>query len=433
MYLVELRPGKEELYRTGDELAAAIRSGDVDTHSRIYHRATSKWISVTLHPQFKAIAATKASEPAPPPAPLPPPDRISWTYFNGPGLDDLPSEEPAESPESDRHEPLPVDDPSLGQSWRRPLALSVTGLFLILGVQLAFSGPRPPWSARPSGDADEDLVPASVRSPAPRPEIVSLASTTTSGSWNGGARPDLPSEEPRDTASGEMDESDLVPSKPAIPNPPRIRAKALREALPVAPAPAAGEARTVADLLSRYSAAYDSAHARLESGIRVARLQQLFAPSRLAAAGSVTETRLGLAGAANFIRVYRQQTANIDRVYQDSVAVLSSQMHWGAAQVRQWYARPSAKESPAVVALTGSLLARVDSLLGVLDAQAGAYTVRGNSIAFEDLAATIAYGKLRQQIAATVDSAVAAGAGTSSGPMSYLLQAIGTSRLPRET
>jgi hypothetical protein len=35
MYLVELRPGKEELYRTGDDLASAIRSGEVDGHSRI--------------------------------------------------------------------------------------------------------------------------------------------------------------------------------------------------------------------------------------------------------------------------------------------------------------------------------------------------------------------------------------------------------------
>jgi len=42
MYLVELRPGKEELYRTTEELASAIRKGDVDMHSRIYHRATSK-------------------------------------------------------------------------------------------------------------------------------------------------------------------------------------------------------------------------------------------------------------------------------------------------------------------------------------------------------------------------------------------------------
>ena len=67
MYLVELRPGKEELYRTGDELAAAIRSGDVDMHSRIYHRATSKWISVTLHPQYKAIVAERPAGPQLPP------------------------------------------------------------------------------------------------------------------------------------------------------------------------------------------------------------------------------------------------------------------------------------------------------------------------------------------------------------------------------
>src|SRR5215213_11416324 len=68
MYLVELRPGKEELYRTGDELAAAIRNGEVDQHSRIYHRATSKWISVTLHPQYKAIvAAYRSTDQAMPP------------------------------------------------------------------------------------------------------------------------------------------------------------------------------------------------------------------------------------------------------------------------------------------------------------------------------------------------------------------------------
>jgi len=78
MYLVELRPGKEELYRTTEELAAAIRKGDVDMHSRIYHRATSKWISVTLHPQYKAIVAER-----PPAAPsVPPLERTNWTFFN---------------------------------------------------------------------------------------------------------------------------------------------------------------------------------------------------------------------------------------------------------------------------------------------------------------------------------------------------------------
>jgi hypothetical protein len=431
MYLVELRPGKEELYRTGDELAAAIRSGDVDSHSRIYHRATSKWISVTLHPQFKAIAAELATEPVPPAAPLPPPERISWTYFNGPGLDDLPDEEPSEpTPADERDAP---DEVHHGHPWRRPLALSVTGLFLILGVQLAFSGPRPPWSGRSSEVPPADAEAASVKAAEPRAEIVSLASNTSSTSWGGADRPGPAVEQPMDTVSGEMDASDAAIPNP-IPNAPRIRAKALRDALPVASAPAAAnDAKTVSGLLRRYTAAYDSAHARLETGMRVARLQQLFSPARLSPGGAVTETRLGLAGAANFIRVYRQQAANIERIYQDSFTVLARDMHWSPAQVRDWYVRPSSKESPTLVALTGSLLSAVDSLLGVLDAQAGAYSVHGNSIAFEDLAATLAYGKLRQQITATVDSAVAAGASTTSGPLGYLLQAIGTTRLPRES
>ena len=98
MYLVELRPGKEELYRTSEELAAAIRSGDVDVHSRIYHRATSKWISVTLHPHYKAIAAERdpAAESSKPAAD----NRAGWTFFNAAsetleGANDAPSEPPS--------------------------------------------------------------------------------------------------------------------------------------------------------------------------------------------------------------------------------------------------------------------------------------------------------------------------------------------------
>jgi len=65
MYLVELRPGKEELYRSVGELTAAIGRGDVNSHSRIFHRATATWISITLHPRFKARAAERPSEPTP--------------------------------------------------------------------------------------------------------------------------------------------------------------------------------------------------------------------------------------------------------------------------------------------------------------------------------------------------------------------------------
>jgi hypothetical protein len=66
MYLIELRPGHEEVYGSVADLAAAIRRGEVGPQSRIYHRATAKWISVTLHPEFKKFAAERRSTPRPP-------------------------------------------------------------------------------------------------------------------------------------------------------------------------------------------------------------------------------------------------------------------------------------------------------------------------------------------------------------------------------
>jgi hypothetical protein len=101
--------------------------------------------------------------------------------------------------------------------------------------------------------------------------------------------------------------------------------------------------------------------------------------------------------------------------------------------VRQWYSRPLRQESPALELISGSLLAAFDSVLGVLDAQAGAYKVRGTAIAFENPASGQAYGALRRRIKEQIDAAIAAGGATSPGPTALLLQAIGTSTLPRET
>lgn len=146
--------------------------------------------------------------------------------------------------------------------------------------------------------------------------------------------------------------------------------------------------------------------------------------------GGLTETRMSLAGVANFIRVYRQQQATIDREYQDSFVVASKQLKWSPVDIRQWYAKPALAESPELAGLTSSLLEGIDSLFGVLDAQAGTYTVTEKSIAFEDAAAAREYTVIRQRIAATVDSAKARRAGDG-GPMAQLLQAIGATRLPQ--
>ena len=408
MYLVELRPGKEELYRTGDELAAAIRNGDVDTHSRIYHRATSKWISVTLHPQYKAIISeVRPSDPA-----LPPLERQTWTFFNDP-TDELAGAHDPEPPAADEKNP---GDNDPNQPWRRPLALSVMGGLLILGLQLAAAGPRPPWSVREATAESALVVPASAPAPSPNSPMVSLAA-----SWRErGSAPIVETSLPRSAAH-------------VLPAAPKLGTRALLKAAAPKVEGSKGkdaETRGVNDLVQRWSAAHEAARERLESGVRVARLSQLFSAGRLTPGGGVTETRMSLAGVANFVRVYRQQQAVIDREYQDSFTVAAKTQGWTPAAVRVWYARGELKETPAMAALTSSLLEGIDSLFGVLDAQAGTYTLTKNTIKFEDAGAAREFTVLRGRIIAAVDSAKVAGGWELPGPMTYLLQAIGTTRLP---
>jgi hypothetical protein len=415
MYLVELRPGKEELYRNGDELAAAIRNGDVDLHSRIYHRATSKWISITLHPQYKAIVAQKAATQ------LPPLERKTWTYLNAQsetlGQPDPDPAEDADSPKTRRGSGV--------YPWRRPFALSVTGLFLIFGVQLAFSGPRPQWAGpRESTKNLREARPASIRVETAEPTVVSLASTK---SWSDD---DSEVDEVPPPAADTAAKKAAPP--PALPRAPKLAVKSLGESLPKA-RPAGEDAVTLDGLIARYSAAYDSARARLGSGMRVVRLNQLFASSRLTPNGGVTETRLALAGAANFIRVYRQQEGIIERDYQRAFTAMAKRYAWSPQATRRWQARRPEKEDVNLASLTGDLVTSIDSLLGVLDAQAGAYTLRGGTIDFEDPNAAREYGALRRQIGSQVSAALAADGAESAGAMGYLLQAIGSTQLPRES
>jgi hypothetical protein len=409
MYLVELRPGKEELYRSSDELALAIRNGDVDARSRVYHRATAKWISITLHPQYKAIVAASKEDPTVRPA------RRGWGILGGGGG------QAAESSGSDAS----ATNGHVLHRWRRPLALGLAGLLLLSGIQLAFSGPRPPWAGRGRAVATNagrmERTAKTERMRNDKPELVSLASATAVWPAN---------DQPVEHHLGVSAVSQRV--RRALPRAPRLRPKSLREAL----APGAAkdvDANSLDALFARYTAAHDSARTRLETGLRVARLRGLFAAPRLSASGGVTDTRMSLAGAANFIRVYRQQQAAIEAAYQDSVTVLAKQNRWPPKKVREWYSRAPRQEAPTLELLSGSLLATIDSVLGVLDAQAGAYKIRGTAIAFEDPTAGQTYGALRRRIKGQVDAAVAAGGATSGGPAGLLLQAIGTTSLPRET
>jgi hypothetical protein len=459
MYLVELRPGKEELYRTTEELAAAIRKGDVDGHSRIYHRATSKWISVTLHPQYKAIVAERPASPS-----LPALERTNWTFFNDSADSLAGANDPSPDDDADRDEDNGQgSDPN--HPWRRPLALSITGGLLILGLQLAASGPKPPWAAHSSTTPAEATIPAlpaaapavpayevpppsPVAGPAPATPTPTISLVSSGASWTelnrGYVSSPASSDAPADVAVAKAP----APAAPALPAAPRIRTKGMllsavsapatsaasitssTSSAPGAPAAAAKAAASLNAFMARWAAAHDSALARLASGVRVARLNQLFASSRLTPGGGVTETRMSLAGVANFIRIYREQQTAIERRFQDAFTTTAKTRNWAAPDVRQWYAKPARTDTPDVAALTSSLVTGIDSLFGVLDAQAGTYAVTKNTIRFEDPSAAREYMALRERIVVTMDSARAVGGADHPGPMSYLLQAIGATRLP---
>ena len=138
-----------------------------------------------------------------------------------------------------------------------------------------------------------------------------------------------------------------------LPKAPRLAAKSLDKSLDLTIASAKADrevdGKTVDGLLAGYEKAYESARGRLGSGMRVARLNQLFAPTRLTPDGGITDTRLGLAGVANFIRVYREQESGIEREFQDSFTTLSKDLGWSPKTAKRWYSREGGKESRALV------------------------------------------------------------------------------------
>ena len=61
-FLVEIRSGRELLYRTTWALREAMRSGEITPDSRIFHRATDQWIPITEHPEYRRFL----TDPHPP-------------------------------------------------------------------------------------------------------------------------------------------------------------------------------------------------------------------------------------------------------------------------------------------------------------------------------------------------------------------------------
>ena len=155
----------------------------------------------------------------------------------------------------------PTTDPN--HPWRRPLALSITGGLLILGLQLAAVGPEPPWAAHEPAATQADVARAgrtaaghrraAIRVPASAPTI-SLASS--GARWTDRDRGYAPRPARPKAATVPAPAAGPRPAerpRPLLPRPPRIRTSGAaqgrarpRPPLP-APAPAPdGGAPTIA-------------------------------------------------------------------------------------------------------------------------------------------------------------------------------------------
>ena len=106
MYLVDLGSGEETLFRSGNELAEAIRRGIVGEQSRIYHRTRATWLPITVHPEYRRITAEHPAVPS---------STRQWTFMRGEEADAIPT--PAPRPPT--QEVLAM--PPATRSWRQSL------------------------------------------------------------------------------------------------------------------------------------------------------------------------------------------------------------------------------------------------------------------------------------------------------------------------
>src|SRR4029079_19506120 len=103
--------------------------------------------------------------------------RSNWTFFND-SADALAGGSGASG------DALGVQDgDDSAPNWRRPLALSITGGLLILGLQLAASGPKPPWAAREARITPQVPV-RSAAAMVDRPTTGTVSYASVSNQWS---------------------------------------------------------------------------------------------------------------------------------------------------------------------------------------------------------------------------------------------------------
>jgi zinc D-Ala-D-Ala dipeptidase len=141
-YLVEVTPGRQLVYRTPWALRAAMHDGTITADSRILHRATSSWVCITKHPEYRRYQAEISLPPWFDPSPVVEPEE---------------AENPREPPEEEAAPvaPVPARAGGRGALALRAVAAALVavaaGLWLLWGTQRPSAGALARDSLQESG------------------------------------------------------------------------------------------------------------------------------------------------------------------------------------------------------------------------------------------------------------------------------------------
>jgi hypothetical protein len=59
MYRIRLQSGEEAVYKTVEELAAAVTSGMISPTAEVFHKAGNRWLPINTHPDYRAVITAK--------------------------------------------------------------------------------------------------------------------------------------------------------------------------------------------------------------------------------------------------------------------------------------------------------------------------------------------------------------------------------------
>ncbi len=444
MYRIRLASGEQAVYKTVEELAAAVSSGVVSPTAEVFHKAANRWLPINTHPDYRAVVTDKrpALPESPPEQPLPqrhtPATRKSDAAVELERLELQPAQPspeptppaqvvphyspPAEVPLADdvpdlvsqsEQEAQPLLDVGLARP-RRPTGLIVftAGGLVAAAAVAAVLLTRGSRSESPeAGMAQEEATVTPDSLPGSVPPPAATAGQPTSRAP--GSRLSPPSSTPRPTQP-RLDTVTVTypsPSKPLGP----ARAADRPAAPPVAP-PSKVTSRlgTSVNRMPSYYEAYADARAEMDESLAYVDFRRVFAPFRFSSADSIRAARRMVAAAGNILRVYRGREVMLEQTYRPG----------------EPEGKGSLREPFEVAEASRGLLAAVDSLFAILVAQEGEVRYRDNALQFQTARAAAVYNQVRREILQTLSYLGDPAESADRVTMPRLLRGFGTERPP---